>query len=87
MWQDNDLLKRIKQTERQPWWKRRLESHVKELNKDLQRLNALLEGKKMKKRTHDNFQKRYKLKEKGKAKVKEEILQKIKVEIAKINRY
>ena len=41
----------------------------------------------MKKEHHDNFQKRYKLKEKGKAKVKAEILQKIKVKIAKINRY
>ena len=36
---------------KQPWWKRRLESQVKELNKDLGRLNAMLEGKKMKKKT------------------------------------
>ena len=35
---------------KQPWWKRRLESQVKELNKDLGRLNAMLEGKKMKKK-------------------------------------
>ena len=40
---------------KQPWWKIRLESQVKVLNKDLGKLNALLEGKKMKKR--------YKLKE------------------------
>ena len=49
---------------KQPWWKRRLESQVKELNKCLGRLNALLEGKKMKKKHQDNLQKRYKLKEK-----------------------
>ena len=69
------------------WWKRRLENQVKGPNKDLRRLNALLEGKKMKKKKHqDNLQKRYKLKEKGKPKLKEEILQKIKVKTAKINR-
>ena len=41
---------------KQPWWKRRLESQVKELNKDLGRLNALLKSKKMKKRHQDNLQ-------------------------------
>ena len=40
----------------------------------------------MKKKHQDNLQKRYKLKEKGKPKVKEEILQKIKGKTAKINR-
>ena len=58
----------------QLWWKRILESQVKELNKNLGWLNALLEGKKMKKKHHNNLQKRYKLKEKGRPKVKEEIL-------------
>ena len=47
-----------------------MESQVKELNKDLGRLNASLEAKKMKKRHQDNLQKRYKLKEKGKPKCK-----------------
>ena len=72
---------------RQPWWKRRLESQVKELNKDLGRLHALLKGKKMKKKHQDNLQKRYKLKEKEKPKVKGEILQRINVKTGKINRY
>ena len=49
------------------------------------KLDTLLESKKMKKH-QDNFQKRYKLKEKRKPKVEEEILQRIKVETAKINR-
>ena len=49
---------------KQPWWKRRLESQVKELHKYLGRLNALLEGKKVKKKHQDNLQKRCKLKEK-----------------------
>ena len=71
---------------KQPWWKRRLESPVKELKKDLGRLNALLEGKKMKKKHQDNLQTWYKLNEKGNPKVKEEILLGIKVKSSKINR-
>ena len=69
--------------------RRRLESQVKELDKDLGRLNVS-EGKKMKKKHQDNLQKRYKVKEKVKPNVKEEILQRIKAkpEIpAKTNRY
>ena len=49
--------------EKKSWWKRRLESQVKELDKDLGRLNAFLEGKKMKKKHQYNLQKRYILKE------------------------
>ena len=65
---------KTKDEKKQSWWKERLEIQVKGLNKDLGRLNALLEGKKMKKKHQDNLQKRYKLKQKGKPKVKEEIL-------------
>ena len=50
---------KTKGEKKQPWWKRRLESQVKELNKDLERLNALLEGWKMKKKHQGNLQKRY----------------------------
>ena len=63
-----------------------MESQVKELHNNLGRLNALLERKKKKKHM-DNLQKRYKLKEKGKPKVKEEIMRRINVKTAKINRY
>ena len=41
---------KTKGEKKQPWWKRRPGSQVKELNKDLWRLNALLAGKKMKKK-------------------------------------
>ena len=50
-------------------------------------LNALLEGKKMKKKHENNSQKSCKLKEKGKPKVKVELLQRIKAKTAQINRY
>ena len=41
----------------------------------------------MKKKLQDKLQRRYKLKEKGKPTVKEEILQRIKAKTAKINKY
>ena len=78
---------KIKVEKKQSWWKRRLESQVKELDKDLGRLNALLEGKKMKKKHQYNLQKRYLLKERRKPNVKEEMLQRIKAKTAKISRY
>ena len=78
---------KTKDEKKQSWWKRKLESQFKELNKDLRRLDALLQGKKMKKKHQDNLQKRYKMKEKGKPKVKEEILQRIKAKTGKVNRY
>ena len=78
---------KTKNEKKQSWWKRKLESQFKELNKNLGRLNALLQGKKMKKKHQDNLQKRYKMKEKGKPKVKEEILQRIKAKTGKVNRY
>ena len=65
---------KTKGEKKQPWWTRRVECQMKELNKDLGRLNTLLEGKKMKKKHQDNLQNRHKLKEKVKSKVKEEIL-------------
>ena len=83
---------KTKSEKKQPWWKRRLESKVKELKKDLGRLNAMLEGKKMKKQKqkkkhHNKLQKKQKLKEKGKPKVKEEILPRIRAKTATMNIY
>ena len=78
---------KTKDEKKQSWWKRKLESQFKELNKNLGRLNALLQGKKMKKKHQDNLQERYKMKEKGKPKVKEEILQRVKAKTGKVNRY
>ena len=53
---------KTKDEKKQSWWKERLKIQMKGLNKDLGRLNALLEGKKMKKKHQDNLQKRYRLK-------------------------
>ena len=71
---------KTKAEKKQPWWKRRLGSKFLELNKNLGKVNLLLDRKKMKNH-QDNLQKRYQLKEKGKPKVKEEILQRITVKL------
>ena len=85
---------KTKSEKKQPWWKIRLESQVEELNKNLVRLNAMLEGKKMKNKTkqkkqkHRNkLQKKQKFKEKGKPNVKEEILPRIRAKTATMNIY
>ena len=66
---------------------KRLEGPVKEVNKDLDRLNILIEGKTMKGKYCDSTQKIYKVIEKGGgAKVTKEVQQKIKAKTAKVIR-
>ena len=49
----------------EPWWKRRMEAQVKQLNKDLGHINTLIEGKNIKKKHKDGLERRYKLKGRG----------------------
>ena len=53
-----------KTTDKEPWWKRRLQKQVSELNKDLGRVNALMQEKKIKQKHKDELQRRYKIKKK-----------------------
>ena len=77
-----------KATERkEPYWKRRLENQLNVLNKDLSRINLLIEGRSLKKKHADILQKRYKMKQKGLRTTKEIICQRIKAKAAKIKRY
>lgn len=64
---------------------KRLEGPVKEVNKDLDRLNILIEGKTMKGKYCDSTQKIYKVIEKG-GEVTKEVQQKIKARTAKVIR-
>ena len=65
---------------------KRLEGPVKEVNKDLDRLNILIEGKTMKGKYCDSTQKIYKVIEKGGGGVTKEVQQKIKAKTAKVIR-
>ena len=73
-----------RQTRKEPWWKRRLENQVKILNKDLGRVNALIQQKTIKKKHKDTLQRRYKIQQKGLGLVKEEIKQRIVAKTGKI---
>ena len=54
-----------KTTDKEPcMWKRRLQKQVSELNKDLGRVNALMQEKKIKQKHKDELQRRYKIKKK-----------------------
>ena len=76
-----------KKNRQEPWWKRRLEGQVRDLNRDLGRVNALIEKKAVKKKESDELQRKYRLKQKGLQIVKEELKQRIKAKSGKITRY
>ena len=73
-----------KEKRKEPWWKRRLEGQVKELNRDLGRVNALINRKAVKKKDVDSLQGKYKVKQNGLQIVKEELRQRIKAKHGKI---
>ena len=52
-------------TRKQPWWKRRLEQQITDLNRDLGRVNAMIQGKRIKQKHTHYLQNRYKIKQKG----------------------
>ena len=72
---------------REPWWKRRIEGQLKQLNKDLGRNNVIIEKKSMKEKHKDELERKYKIKRRGLQVVKEEIRQKIKAKTGKTIRY
>ena len=60
------------------WWKRRMEAHVKQLNKDLGHINTPIERKNIKKKHKDGLERRYILKRRGLPMTREEIVERIK---------
>ena len=64
----NRKSKRIEQ-----WWKRRMGTQVKQLNKDLGHINTLIERKNTKKKHKDGLERRYKMKRWGLPVASEEI--------------
>lgn len=70
----------------EPWWKKRLNTQIREMNKDLNRVNALIDKKTINKRHQDTLERKCKIKHKGLHVAKEEIRQRIKAKTAKISR-
>ena len=44
-------MRRKQKEKKEPWWRRRLEDQVRQLNKDLSRINNLIQQKEIKKET------------------------------------
>ena len=72
---------------KEPWWKRRLEDQIKQLRKDIARVEILKNGGKIKSRFRMLLQKKYWLKQKGYKRVMEELKQRIKAKAANVKRY
>ena len=80
-------MRREQKEKKEPWWRRRLEDQVRQLNKDLRRINNLIQQKKIKKKHQDFLQRKYKMKHKSLQTVREEIKQRIAAKTGKIKRY
>ena len=80
-------VKNRKSTGMEPWWKRRMEAQVKQLNKNLGYISTLTESKNIKKKHKNRLERRYKMKRRGLPVTREEIKERIKAKNNKIKRY
>ena len=78
---------KCKEDWKEPMWKRRLDGQIKQLRKDLGRIDLLAEGKTIKNKFSDILQKKYWVKEKGVNVVREELKQRIMAKAGKVKRY
>ena len=78
---------KLKEDVREPMWKRRLEGQIKQLRRDLARVEQLVEGKMLKRKFLDVLQRKYWLKQKGTKIVREELKQRIRAKSSKVKRY
>ena len=79
--------KELPKTKKKTWWKRRLEEKLKELSRDLDFVNSLIEKRNIKKKHEDRLERRYNIRRKRRNIVREEMKQRIKTVGAKIKRF
>ena len=77
-------LTNFQRQKKEPWWKRRLEGKLKELIRDLDFVNILLEKRIVKKKHKDMLEKKYNIQRKRPNIVREKMKQQIKAVGAKI---
>ena len=70
-----------------PWWKRRLEGQIKELRKDLSRIEQMNKGAMKDSDIRNRLMEKYRVRGKGMSVVIEEVKQRIKAKAAKVKRY
>ena len=78
---------KLQKTKKEPWWKRKLEGKLKELNPDLDFVNNLLEKRNIKKKHKDRLERRYNIRRKRLNIVREEMKQGTKAVGTKIKRF
>ena len=74
-------------TKSEPWWKRRIESSIKELNRNINLLCRHKKGEVKSKYKVDKLYKKFKIRQKGLETVIEELKQRVLAKTAKIQRY
>ena len=79
----NKLLK----IKKEPWWKRQLEGKLKELSRDLDFVNNVLEKRNIKKKHKHRLEKKYNVRRKRLNIVREEMKQRIKAVGVNIKRF
>ena len=80
------MRKTVSSNRKEPWWKRRLEKEVRELNIDLGSVKTLMQNGKIKCKYKDDFGRRYRVRQKGLKTIKEEFKQRISAKVCKIKR-
>ena len=78
---------KLPKTKKEPWWKRRLEEKLKELSRDLDFVNNLLQKRNIKKKHKDRLERKCNIRRKRLIIVREKIKQQIKSVGAKIKRF
>ena len=72
---------------KEPMWKRRLESQIKGLRRDLSRVEALLQGRSLEEYHRGELERKYKISENGLKHVSEGLKQRITAKATKIQKY
>ena len=80
-------MKKARVERKDPFWKRRIEGDIRELQSHLYFVEKLVENKRVKKKNRDILQKKYKIDRKKVTVVKEEIRQRLVAKKEKIKRY
>ena len=80
-------VKNRKSTGMEPWWKRRMEAQMKQLNIHLGHINTMIERKAIRKKHKDGLERILKMKRRGLPVTRKEIKERIKAKNNKIKRY
>ena len=79
--------KRDGKTKSEPWWKRRIENSIKEINRNITLLTRHKNGEVKSKRKVEKLYEKFRIHQKGLGTVLEELKQRVLAKVVKIERY